>query len=91
MRKIPKIKLNSPQVYTVFKYIRESGRHGLPNVCASADIVHRRRPWHNCITVSVANGTWQSVSVKYQTIKMRKKNSQNNHLFNGFAVVESCC
>lgn len=49
-----------PQVYTVFKYILELGRQGLPKVCESADMVHRRRPWHNCITVSVANDTKQA-------------------------------
>lgn len=57
-------KINSPQVYTVFKYIRELGRHGLPNVDESADMVHRRRPWHNCITVSVANDTKQATRKK---------------------------
>lgn len=52
---------NLPHVYTVLRYIRESGRHGLPNVVVSADMVQRRRPWHNCITVSVANDTKQAV------------------------------
>lgn len=52
--------LHLPHVYTVFKYILESGRHGLPNVVLSADIVHRLRPWHICITVSVAYDTRQA-------------------------------
>lgn len=73
---------HSPHVYTVFRYIRESGRHGLPNVVVSADMVQRLRPWHNCITVSVANDTKQAVWTDGQRVhekRKREKNTLANH------------
>lgn len=66
-----------PQVYTVFKYILELGRHGLPNVAESADMVHRRRPWHNCITVSVAKDIKQAVNVGQKSGEIKQKEKKH--------------